>query len=132
MARLANGKLHIITVLDADDFLACFEGRAAAGNEISVGVVRMQALDKQILHIRIGIGEAPSEVQRASEDRQREAGQGGAGDIQPWRADMGEIPKARNLQSQMRIVGEERMAAHGMFAGEHPIVGAETLGLARR
>ena len=81
MMRLAHAEFHIITVLDANGFLTRFERRAAARNKIPVRVVRVQALDKEILHVGIGIGEAPSEIRRAPKYRYWHAGQSGAGNI---------------------------------------------------
>ena len=55
----------------------------------------------------------------------RRAGQGGAHHIEAGRVEMGEVERPRRPETEMGIVGEQRLTALATVAGDHPVVRAD-------
>ena len=125
VARLAHLKLDRVPAADFDGLAANLEGQAPLRREVAGGVVGVDTLDEEVLHVGPGVGEAPGEVARLAQQREGQPRQRRAHDLELRRLDMGEVPDARHLQAQVRVVGEQRLAGFRVFAAQHPGVGAE-------
>ena len=121
----AHGKPDRLPAAHPDRLGADIEGQAAPGGEIVGGVHGIDPLDEQVLDIRRGVGEAPGEVTGLAEHGEGQSRQGGAGDFEVRRADMGEVPDARHVQSQVRIVCQQRETGLRVCTGQCPAVGSE-------
>ena len=125
VARLAHRKLDGIAPADLDGLGADLEGEAPLRCEVARGVFGVDALDEEVLHVGPGVGEAPGEVAGAAQQREGHPRQRRAHDLELRRRDMGEVPDARHLEAQVRVVGEQRLAGVRVFPAQRPGVGAE-------
>ena len=114
--RRADLQENVRRVLDMDDLIVRDEGFGAVGRQILGGVARIDRLDEQILRIGVGAGDAPGDAVVLSEQHERRAGHGRALYGQSRRDDSREIPQDRRLNSEVRIVGEDRFAGLGARA----------------
>ena len=126
VARAAHGQRHIRLALYLDRFAARGEFLPALRREDLAGVI--DALHIKILHVRPGIGEAPGNGFIAPEHHGGHARQGRPHHFEPGRGEMSEVPYCGRSQAQVRIVGEERLAARSAAARQHPVVGCAVLG----
>ena len=115
-----------------DDLVADRERRKAVRRQILRGVVRIDPLDEQVLGVGAGVGEAPGDLAVVAQHHPRQARHGGADQLALGRLEMGEIPGAGRAQAQMRVVGEQRRAARGAAAIQHPGVRAQARRRRRR
>ena len=98
------------------------EGGAAVGSQIAGRVCRIDLLDEQILDIAGRCREAPGNAVIVPDDNQGDAGDGAAGYLAVWRFQPRQVPEPRRGKAEMRIIGEDRLAAVGMCAIDDPVV----------
>ena len=128
MPCAAHHDLFVGLSFDLDDFIARLEGRPAIRCTVLPGVGRIDLLQVEILHVRADVGEAPRDSGSAAQDDARQPGQGCADHVQRLAAggcgglQSREVPDGWSGQPQMRIVGEQGLAALGVAAGNHPVV----------
>ena len=138
MARAAQAQLHIGLAFDLEDFLAADKFLPAIWCAVLAGVLRVDLLQIQVLHIRVGIGKAPGHFCRAAQHHKWHAGQGCARHINgaQFRAigslacgclQMGKVPDRWRTQAQVRVVGQQGLAAAGLAASHHPVVAAKAV-----
>ena len=138
VARAAQRHPDIALALDLEDFLAHDKLFPARGRAVLAGIGRVDLLQIQILHIGVGVGKAPGHLRRAAQHHKGHAGQGGPCHIQLaqgtavtgpalWRLKTREVPDGRSAQPQMRIVGQQGLAASGLAAGHHPVIAAQSV-----
>ena len=89
---------------------------------VTSGLARFQALDDQVKDIRAGRRHAPGDASIVTEHDARNPGSAGADAAEARRLEPDEVPDARCAELQMRIVGEERLAAARARAREHPAI----------
>ncbi|MNL15489.1 hypothetical protein D3C87_1364770 [compost metagenome] len=93
VARGPDGQGHVRGPLHADGLGAGLELRPAVRRLVAGGVRRIDPFYIEVLHVRRGIGETPGNARVMAEHDQRNAGQRGAGHIEPRRLHLGEIPE---------------------------------------
>ena len=128
VARSAHRQRHVRLALDLDHFAARVELLPALRREYLPGAI--DALYIQVLHVRPGVGHAPGDALVAAQHYERYARERRTHHFQARRREMGEIPHSGRRQTQVRIVGEQRLAAGTAAAGQHPVVGSAVLGQA--
>ena len=106
-----------------DGFGAGFELRPASRHLIFAPVVGIDALQIEVLRIGAGIGLAPGHMAIAARDDCGNSGQRAANDVFVPKGKMSEIPNRGDAESEVRIVGEQRLARDGVRAIHRPIVG---------
>ena len=74
------------------------------------------------------VGFAPGDVPVAADGDRGRAGQRRADDVEVAGGHVREIPERRHVGAEVRIVGEQRLAAGGQRAVDHPVVRAERFG----
>ncbi|MCY1288712.1 hypothetical protein D9M70_377670 [compost metagenome] len=132
VARAADFQRHVGRALDADGLGAGLEAGPAVRGLVLGLAAGPQPFDKQVLHVRRGIGQTPCDAVVVPEHHHRNAGQRGAGHVESRGGHAGEIPQRRRLQTQVRVVGQHRLARLRMRTGDHPVVRAHALDIARR
>ena len=108
-------------------------GAKPSGVRYCAGVVRIDPLDEQVLGVGAGVGEAPGDACRCGPARRP----AGPACVAPISSRSGVLRWARYqgpgaLQAQMRVVGEQRRAARGAAAVQHPGVRAQARRRRRR
>ena len=98
-------------------------GPAPARGFVALGIVRMQPLQIQVLHVRAGVGESPGHLLVLAQHHQGQARQCGAGHLQAGRLQPREVPQRRCTEFEMRVVGQQRFAGLAACARHHPVVG---------
>ena len=117
---------------DPDLLLAHLERRRALGRQITGRIDGIDTFDEQILRVGAGVGEAPGYGAVVPQHDRGYARQGRPDQLEARRLEVGEIPHARRLQAEMRIVGEQRPAGERSSWTDHPGVGADPARLGRR
>jgi len=126
--RHAHAQLNRRRALDDDRFRNHRDRflRAAEFGEVSGGI---EALAIEVLDVRRDVGRAPRDELITSERDSRNAGERAAGDFKAVGSrHVREVPRRRQPCAEMRIVGEQRLAARGQRAVHDPVVGAEAVG----
>ena len=90
-------------------------------------IVRVNALDEQVLRIGVGRRETPGEVAIVAHRKEGLTGQGCAGAGKFRRDDTRQVPDARRHEAQMGVVGQQRFAAGAAVAIDDPLVGRARL-----
>ena len=98
------------------------ERRAALRGQIAAGIGGIDLLDEEILDIGGRRREAPGDPLVVADHDQRDARRGAAGDLVLRRLQPREIPEARRGKAEMRVVGEQRLAAGAVRAVDDPVV----------
>ena len=140
-----NGRRHIAIqqqqvglALDADGFVAHRERSPSVGRAVLRGVGGVDLLQIQVLHIGAGVGEAPGDLVGTAQHHKGQARQGGAYGINGAQGcavrrlarrglQARKVPDGGGRQAQVRVVGQQRLAAHGAGARNHPVVAALAL-----
>ncbi len=135
VAGLAHGQRHVELAFDRNSF--CAGGKALpdrfialAGHPVLRDVGRVDLLNVEVLHVRAGVGEAPGHLRGAAQHHEGQTGQRGANDVEcgcgagRGRLQPGNVPDGGGAQAQVRVVGQQRLAAGGVAAGDHPVVAA--------
>jgi hypothetical protein len=135
VARHAHDEVLARRALDADVFRHAGHSLPAAGCLHLHRVVGLEALEVQVLHIGAGVGEAPGDVFILAEHDHRQARHRRAGGLEAVRArhfDARDVPQRRCRDLQMRVVGQQRLAARRLRAGDDPVVRAHAFDTRRR
>ena len=93
---------------------------------------RIEPFAIEILDVGGDVGFAPGDVAVASDRHRRRARQRGADDVEVAGRHVRQIPERGHVRAEMRIVGEQRLAAGGQRAVDDPVVRAERFGPSRR
>ncbi len=115
---------RLLPALDANllwDNLCIFPGALIL---ILMWILRVEALQIDVLRIGSGIGDTPGDAPVAPDNHSRQPWQRGAGDIQARRVQVAVIPDCRHLRRQMWVVRQHRLAAGRARAIHHPVVAA--------
>ena len=128
----AHPQGHGLAALDPDDLVAGRERRRAVRRQILRRIVRIDPLDEQVLGVGAGIGEAPGDGAVVAQHHARQARHGGADQLALGRLEVREVPGPGRAQAQMRVVREQRRAARGAAAIQHPGVRAQARRRRRR
>ena len=88
----------------------------------------IEVLAIQILDVGEHVGLAPRDVSIAADRHRRRAWQRGADDVEVARRHVRQIPERGHVRGEVRIVGEQGLAARGERAVDDPVVRPEALG----
>ena len=129
---LAHGQGDILAAVDLDDLLD--EGHVAplAHVLVLVGVVGVDLLDVEVLHVGADVGDAPGDAVVVADDDAGDAGEAETGHIPAGRVQADLVPDRRHLDAQVRIVGQQGQAGGGVLAGDDPVVAAQEGAVAQR
>ena len=133
MARAAQLQQQVGLALDADGFVAHGELGPSVGRAVLRGIGGVDLLQIQVLHIGAGVGEAPGDLVGTAQHHKGQARQGGAYGINGAQGcavrrlarrglQARKVPDGGGRQAQVRVVGQQRLAAHGAGARNHPVV----------
>ena len=125
MTRRARDQRDVGLAFHLDDLVDGLEARPAVGRLVLRAVVGLDALEVEVLHIGAGIGEAPCDMLVLAEDHAGQRRHRRAGHLQLRCLDAREVPQRRRAQLQVRVVGEQRLAALGVRAVHNPVVRAD-------
>ena len=92
----------------------------------------IDALEIQILDVGGDVGFAPGDETIASDGDGRRAGKRRADHVEVAGGHVREIPERGNVRAEMRIVGEQRLAARRQRAVDDPVVRSERFGRAAK
>ena len=123
VSRDAHAQLLGLAALHADGFLDDAERARAFGREVAAGSV--QLFDVEVLHVGAGVRKAPGDALVVPDDYARHAGQRRADDVDAGRGDLREVPHRWRGEAEVRIVGEQRLAAFRARTRHHPVVRAQ-------
>ena len=84
--------------------------------------LRVEVLDVNIRDSWADIREAPRDALVVSDDYVWHPGQRDACDIHATRAQVRFVPQVGHLVAEVHIVGKQRLAGHGVRAGDHPVI----------
>ncbi len=109
----------------ADRLQARLEGLPFSAKPIAGSVLRVDLLEVEVLDVRLDTGQAPADASVVADDDARQARQRGSGDREAGRLEARDVPERRRPESQVGIVGEQRLSADGAAAADDPGVAAE-------
>ena len=81
---------------------------------------QVEALEHQILHVGAGVGEAPRDARVVTNRHKRRAGQRHALHVEAGGHEVHLVPHRRQLDEQVRVVGQQRPAGGRALARHHP------------
>ena len=132
VARGADGDDHVAQAADADDLLSDLGRLPRAVDLVARGVVGVEALDVDVLHVGESVGDAPGAMLVVADDDAGHAGQGEAGNVVIAAAEVIGVPDGREDGRQVGVVGQLRPAAGGARPADNPVVAAQALAHERR
>jgi hypothetical protein len=109
MACYAHFQLLVGGALDPDRFRDGLERQRALRREVVAG--RIELLEVEVLNVGAGAGETPRDTIVSPDEHAGHARQRRADDAQARRIEMRQVPYRRRGQAEVRIVGEQRLAA---------------------
>ena len=125
MTAGADGHGHVLAATYRNDLLARLERKAALGRQVAGRVGRIDLLDEDVGGVAMGGGEAPGDTAIMADQQHRHARYGRARLHQAGGFDPRQIPERRVAQPEMRIIGQQRLAAGGMAAIQRPDIGGK-------
>ena len=124
MAGLAHGDGDRPTALDANLFRAHHKRPRPVRGQVISRIVRVDCFEEQIFHIAARVGKPPGDGTVVPEDGERDTGGGDPGKSEPGRLDSGQIPQYRCSETEVGIVGKNRLTGPGQATIHNPAVGA--------
>ena len=127
MAGLPRGQLDVGLAFDAYGFVENLKPVPTRWCLILCRIVGLDAFKVEVLHIGARVGETPGQMIGLPNDHRRESRHRGTRHLQAGCIQPHQVPQCGRRKFQMRVVGQQRLAAFGVLAGNHPVVGADAL-----
>jgi hypothetical protein len=122
VACAADHQLDIGAATHRDLLAADLEGARPLWRQVAVAGAIDEALDVEVLHVGHHVGDAPGDTIVAPDHDAGQARNRGADDVARRCAHMGEIPDRRIGDQQMRVVGQQWLAAGAACTRDDPVV----------
>src|SRR3569833_4242837 len=87
-------------------------------------LVALNVLDIEILHVAVERGKSPGDMFAVPGDDERHSWKRDAGCMKSRRAKVCHVPDVWLVEAEVHVVGEERLSARRVRAGDYPVVGA--------
>ncbi|MNF69354.1 hypothetical protein D3C84_512340 [compost metagenome] len=124
VARFNDGLAQRVLALDEEGFLALARQLPLAVGEVfETAALAAHLLEEQVLGVAHDHGHAPGQLAVEAGDHRRDAGHRHAGRLVFRRADMHEAPQRGLGQRQVRVVGQQALAAAAALRSDGPVVG---------
>ena len=124
VGRAAQGQAHRLGILDLDQFFAALQLDPLAAIPDLLGVIRVGFLGDQVQIVVLEHGQAPGEVAVMPERGHRIQRLVVAVQLEAGIAQLRLVPHRRYGEADMRVAGQQRLAAGGAAAGNGPGVAA--------
>ncbi len=122
MAGAADRQRDRRSVANRDRLLPRFERCAAVRGQIPAGIVRIELFDEKVRDVAGRRRKTPGDPVVVADHDQRHARGRAAGDFALRRPEPREIPDPGSGKSEMRVVGQQRLAARAVRAVDDPVV----------
>ena len=127
MARDDDFELFIRLAFHGNRFLDDRRLPPLALRAIHLRIRRIECLDVQILHVRHVVREAPRDALVVPDHDERRPGQGESLHVPARRRQVNLIPYRRQVQLEVRVVGQQRLSIRRVRAVHDPVVASESL-----
>ena len=124
--RDRDGEMVIALVADLDDLIAYIRIHPLAVVQILLRVVRIEALDVEILNVGRRVGHAPGDMFIVTNDDKRQPGKADAGYIESGRLEMNHVPDAGDAVAEMGIVRQQRLTGFRVRSIHNPVIAPQS------
>ena len=109
--------------LDGDDLVAGDEGPRSLRRLVAVGIGGVDTLDEDVFDIDVGTGDPPGDPRVTAENDGGKPRRCRAGQLSPRGDEARQVPRQRQGEAEVQIVGENGLAARGSASRDDPGIG---------